>query len=666
MAFHLDPETGRYNNARLSGAIDEIAGPILTRVRELREEIEAEPVRDPQQGAVLTGKLQEAESLTARLRRLADAVSAAALSTSGQPENAFDDRLTSVADEVQRLLTLDDIESPLELAFRAQIDTWLRGPRAEPVQPLHWPLEFPEVMGRGGFDAIVSNPPFIGGKKVSGALGTDYREYLKQRVARDKAGNADLCSYFLLREMSVASRGRVGIIATNTIAQGDTREVGLDQAIDMGWAVYRAEKSQSWPGTASLEVSLLWTGHPGRYEARILDGGRVTAITPSLDPQSRVHGNPFRLAANAGQSFQGSIVLGTGFILEPEEAQALVEKDPRNKAVLFPYLNGEDLNSRWDCSASRWVINFHDWPLERAQQYSDCFGILVREVKPFRARSNRKVYRERWWQYAEKQPALRRAISDLDHVLVFAQTTRTQMPVLVSANQVLSHMLVVIATNETSKLGLHSSEFQFWWTVKNGSTLETRLRYIPSDCFETLPQARLTERMGQAGDELAAFRPIVMERRKGNNFGLTALYSLVHTEFVHDEDIARLREIHVEIDEAVREAYAFDEEREPAIREYEASVASAPLPAWREIDLGHAFHETELGMRFTINAQARADVLDKLLALNHYRYEQEVRQGLHSGKGRGASRKKGAGRTPSAAAPALDDGGLFPPEGTLF
>ena len=82
--------------------------------------------------------------------------------------------------------------------------------------------------------------------------------------------------------------------------------------------------------------------------------------------------------------------------------------------------------------------------------------------------------------------------------------------------------------------------------------------------------------------------------------------------------------------------------------------------------MGHGFHETRQGVRFTISAQARADVLDKLLALNHYRYDQEVKQGLHSGKGRGASRKKGAGRTPSGAGLALDDGGLFPPEGTLF
>ena len=101
-----------------------------------------------------------------------------------------------------------------------------------------------------------------------------------------------------------------------------------------------------------------------------------------------------------------------------------------------------------------------------------------------------------------------------------------------------------------------------------------------------------------------------------------------------------------------------------AIREYETQKASAPLPSWREIELGHGFHETRQGVRFTISAQARADVLDKLLALNHYRYEQEVKQGLHSGKGRGASRKKGGGaHDRRVLRPALDDGGLVPAGG---
>ena len=133
-------------------------------------------------------------------------------------------------------------------------------------------------MGRGGFNAVVSNPPFMGGKKISGAARRGLARVPDQRHRAETSAAAPTCAP---TSCSATYRspgsGRVGIIATNTIAQGDTREVGLDQAVDMGWAVYRAEKSQPWPGTASLEVSLVWTGHPGRDEARILDGNRVSA-----------------------------------------------------------------------------------------------------------------------------------------------------------------------------------------------------------------------------------------------------------------------------------------------------------------------------------------------------------------------------------------------------
>jgi hypothetical protein len=145
--------------------------------------------------------------------------------------------------------------------------------------------------------------------------------------------------------------------------------------------------------------------------------------------------------------------------------------------------------------------------------------------------------------------------------------------------------------------------------------------------------------------------------------GLTNLYNLVHTPTSQDSDIVRIREIHVEVDEAVREAYALDEDRDPELREFEAGLSAVPLPGWREIELGHGFHETRQGVRFTISPQARVDVMDKLLALNHYWYRQEVQRGLHSRKGRGPS-KNAVGR--HTAASGFEDGALFPPEGTMF
>ena len=113
----------------------------------------------------------------------------------------------------------------------------------------------------------------------------------------------------------------------------------------------------------------------------------MARITPYLDDSETI-GSPYRLKENAGKSFIGSFVLGMGFVLEPSEAQALIAKNPRNKDVLFPYLNGEDLNSRPDQSPSRWVINFFDWPEEKAREYPDCFRIVEEKVKPERTRKD--------------------------------------------------------------------------------------------------------------------------------------------------------------------------------------------------------------------------------------------------------------------------------------
>ncbi len=107
-----------------------------------------------------------------------------------------------------------------------------------------------------------------------------------------------------------------------------------------------------------------------------MSGKKVNTITPYLDDAETL-GNPFPLKQNEGKSFQGSIVLGKGFVLEPLEAEVLIAKDPKNKDVLFPYLNGDDLNNNPNQTPSRWVINFFDWPEEKAKTYQDCYEILL-------------------------------------------------------------------------------------------------------------------------------------------------------------------------------------------------------------------------------------------------------------------------------------------------
>ncbi|MFD9188993.1 hypothetical protein ACFWCA_12285 [Streptomyces phaeochromogenes] len=98
-------------------------------------------------------------------------------------------------------------------------------------------------------------------------------------------------------------------------------------------------------------------------------------------------GTPYRLVANEAQSFQGSNVPGKGFMLLPEQARELIAKDPKNAEVVFPFLNGEDLNQRPGAIASRWVINFCDWSQEKAVEHPAVFATVEQEVKPIRLKA---------------------------------------------------------------------------------------------------------------------------------------------------------------------------------------------------------------------------------------------------------------------------------------
>jgi hypothetical protein len=486
--------------------------------------------------------------------------------------------------------------------------------------PLHWPLAFPEVFdptraNGPGFDAIIGNPPFLGGQKLTGSLGIAYREYLVEAIGNGVRGSADLIAYFLLRAHTLLNRhGQTGLIATNTLAQGDTREVGLDQIVAAGTEIRQATKSKPWPSkSAVLEYAAVWTSRQPVAQAaeRLADGAAVTRIAPSLDPASRVSGNPERLAANAGISFQGATVLGMGFTMAPGQAQELVEKNQRNMEVLFPYLNGQDLNSRPDCSASRWVINFHAWPEANAETYPELYAKVLREVKPERDQTNRKVYRDYWWQYAEKRPAMVKAVARLDRVLVIALVSKVVMPVIVTTRQVFSHQLGVFATDDTGMLALLSSAPHYWWAISRASTMKGDLRYTPTDVFETLARPQVTAAMREVGSRLDTFRRELMLARQA---GLTATYNLVHNQGCTDADIVELREIHWAIDEAVVRAYGWGD-----------LLASG---------LDHGFHDTRQGPRYTIGSAVRQEILDRLLELNHERYAAEVKVGLHDKRGK--------------------------------
>jgi hypothetical protein len=637
-AFHLDPDKGRRLHADLFGDLAAAIKPVVDEAIEKRRTLESLPVRDvhdAERKAALDG---EASALLGEARTIADLVVGAALRSAGK-DTLMDQLLVGAAPRLRDALdTTDADERRARFAdLAATADAWLnhgRPDRAPMRRCLHWPLAFPEVLAEGRFDTMVGNPPFMGGQKLTGNLGVDLREHCVRWLADGTRGSADLVAYFFIRAAAVADG--FGLLATNTIGQGDTREVALDRLTKEGWTIHRAVKSEPWPGSATLEIAKVWSTQRRCHGLATLDANPVRAITSSLDPGGRVTGNPYRLAAAAGQSFQGSIIGGQGFSMSHDEALALIDQDPRSADVLFPYLNGEDVNSSPTQAASRWVINFFDWPEDRARRYAACYSraLGVREFrhrkKPDGSWAVRQPRRSRWWQYAERAPALYTAIKGLDRVLVIAQVSRTIQPARVQANQVLAMMLVVFPYSDAAHLALLSSSLHSCWVLRYGSTMRTDLRYTPSDVFETFAQPPLGPDLDALGDELEAARKAIMLPRQ---IGLTKTYNLVHDPRVSEAEVEALRDVHRRIDVAVRDAYG-----------------------WSDLELGHGFHETSQGVRWTISPAAQVEVLDRLLELNHQRYAEEVGQGLHAKAARKAASRRRQASRPAPAADTLELG----------
>ena len=508
----------------------------------------------------------------------------------------------------------------------AFVDLQVDSPDRLSRKPFHWPLAFPEVFvpDRCGFDAFIGNPPFTGGKRISTVAGPAYNVWLAASSAGSKR-NADLVAHFFRRAWSMLRRGGgLGLLATNSIAEGDTRQSGLEWMLDDGATIYAAYPDEKWPGSAAVITSRVhlrkgeWLG-PRRIFEDVVD-----EIGSHLTPG--VQSSPEVLKKNSGLAYQGSIVLGMGFVLEQDAAKQMLDADPRNADVIFPYLNGQDLNSDPLQAPSRFVINFWDWSEERAKEYELPFQWIRDHVYPERLeKSKQKSYRKimsKWWLHWNARPALYHAIGRghhfechpagwnpeapiLSRVLAVTRVSNTLAFSYASSNLVYSDATVALASDRPSIFATLQSNIHGVFAWQNSSRLGNALRYAPTDALEPFPFPNVenSNELHSLATELDDLRREIMT---ANDLGLTILYGKMHAPETSTPENDRMRELHREIDRCIADAYG-----------------------WDDLDLEHDFHEVaylpkNIGMRFTISEAARTEVLRRLSKLNEQRHDEEV------------------------------------------
>ncbi len=604
-------------------------------------------------------KLEDSERALEFVRQIGDAAIAAFFAA--DKDRKREEARAHLFHQLELRLTTSDQTANAE--FESAIAELRSGEK--PVVPFHWEIEFPEVFAgeRPGFDAIVGNPPFAGKNTIAESNADQYPGWLHALHA-DSHGNADLVAHFFRRTFHLVHRnGAFGLIATNTIGQGDTRATGLRWICTNGAAIYSAQRRIKWPGQAAVVVSVVHIKKGEWRGPRSLDGMSVPDITAYLF-HAGGHENPTIMVANSGKSFIGSYVLGMGFTFDDTDAKGiasplaemerLISMDSKNKERIFPYLGGEEVNSEPTQRHHRYVINFESMSEAEARNgWPDLMRVVETRVKPERAHLiSNVVGRKRaevWWQYGSSAKDLYSAISGHDKVLAISRVGQRAAFTFLPTGIVFAETLVLFPLATHAAFAALQTRPHEIWARFFGSSMKDDLRYTPSDCFETFPFPRDFETspaLEAAGKEYYDFRAALMVK---NNEGLTKTYNRFHDPGETSAEIARLRELHAAMDRAVLDAYGWTDLQPTCdfILDYEDDEGD---------DEGTSRRRKP--WRYRWPDDIRDEVLARLLKLNAERAEEERLAGTASaGK---LAKKTGRKTQKSSSASA---GPLFEPTG---
>ncbi len=350
--------------------------------------------------------------------------------------------------------------------------------QGRPVEPI-WP----------DADVIIGNPPFLGGKKLRSELGTAYLHALFTLYEGRVSGEADLVCYWFENARGAVSNHttkRVGLLATNSIRGGANRKV-LERLKQSG-DIFMAWSDRPWVlDGANVRVSIIGFDD-GSEQTHILDGILVDEINPDLTGSLNITAaQPLR--ENAGICLRADEKGGPFEIrreIAEEMLKAPVNSNGRaNGDVIYPWFTAMDMTRRpREMSIIDFGINMSE---EEAEAYELPFSYIDKYVKPERATNNIPRLREKWWLHRVSGAPMRNRLSQLDRYIVTPVTAKYRLFGWLSSDVLPDITLSVFAREDDYFFGMLHSKPHNIWSLRIGSTLEDRPRYIPTVCFATFP-----------------------------------------------------------------------------------------------------------------------------------------------------------------------------------
>ena len=348
-------------------------------------------------------------------------------------------------------------------------------------------------------DAVVGNPPFLGGKLLISHLGEDYVARMFSTYAGRVPAEADLVCYWFEkagRQIASGKARRAGLVATNSIRGGANRRA-LQGATESR-RIFEAWSDEPWViDGAAVRVSLVcFSSADDQFVADArLDGEPVDEIYGDLTARQDGAGvdltSAQRLPQNAGVAFMGD-TKGGPFDINGELAREWLRlpANPNgrsNSEVLRPWMNGMDLTRR---PSGKWIVDF-GWTMSEgdAALYEEPFRWVKDRVYPKRQNNRREAYKRFWWRHVEPRQGMWRALDGLSRYIATARVAKHRLFVWCDARVCPDSKIIVIARDDATTFGILHSRFHDIWSLRLCSWhgVGNDPVYNPTTTFQTFP-----------------------------------------------------------------------------------------------------------------------------------------------------------------------------------
>lgn len=421
-------------------------------------------------------------------------------------------------------------------------------------------------------DAIVGNPPFMGGTKIRGDLGEVYLRTLLERFP-EVEGRTDLCAYwFRLAHDRLPTGGRAGLVGTSGIRVGKAREASLDYIVASGGTLTNAVSSRVWPGDAAVNVSMVnWVrrSEAGPH-ALIVDDQTflVERIPTHLQLYADVSATR-NLAANAfgmaeGVSF-GSPAFRSG------GAKGFSLAAVRGRACIRPVATGDDLLRSRLAFEPDFCIDLRDCSSEEDARrvggpaYEHLRKHVYTAIKA-RAESggdteHYKSWLRYWWKPHWGREEFFTSVREHVRLLVCPKVSSRPSFAFISKQFVPNDTMKLFAFDDDYTFGVMQSRLHWEWTKAKGSKVRTDIQYTTA-VWRTFPwpQEPMEDQVAGVAEAARTLQRTRATLMAENGWTLRQLHQAAEVDGPHP-----LKDAQAALDAAVAGAYGVPPDQSPTV-----------------------------------------------------------------------------------------------------